>query len=105
MAYRRSPRSSRERNWSAWIEHHRETLAALGLPMETYVDLASWDQFIESGEVYAWRRQDVLHGFHFSDLDDRQMDKLLEFVAHSDEFRPENTSLIGFLRVRLGRGG
>ena len=101
MTFRRERTDARERAWPAWVQEHREALSSLGLPLETYVDSWSWDQFAESGEVYAPKGQDVSHGFHFSQLRPGKMNALLTFLEQTDEFRPENSSLLGFLRVRV----
>ena len=101
MGFRQTTSTERERAWPAWIHEHRETLCSIGLPLETFVDLRSWDQFAECGDVYAPRAEGVARGFHFGDLQRGQMHALLRLLEQTDDFRPAQSSLLGFLRVRL----
>jgi hypothetical protein len=102
MGFRRKKNGERERAWPVWIHQHRETLGSIGLPLETFADLRSWDQFAEFGEVYAPPTDAVAHGFEFGQLEEGKLRELLRFLEQADEFRPHTSSLLGFLRVRLG---
>ena len=101
MGYRRQY-DPKVPTWQQWIDEHREHLKRIGLPPETFATMECWSRFAAFGDVPAGLIPDPYHAFHFLELDHAQMRSLLTFLEDHDDFRPQDSHLIGFLRVNLG---
>jgi hypothetical protein len=101
MGFRR-PKSDdhrRGQEWHAWIDRHRAELAAIGLPVEVYLDAARWQDFLENGHLH-WHPSS---GFEFGELSPAQLEALHRFLEREYGAADRPPPLLGWARVRCAQ--
>ncbi|MCK6538183.1 MAG: hypothetical protein L6Q84_34855 [Polyangiaceae bacterium] len=99
MTYRRQADPERNKAWRRWIAENRSHLERLGLPLALYQDADHWDDFLANGHLH-WHTDGP--PFDFGDLGRGQMEQLCVFLEQ--HYRDKPPPLVGWLRVRLGKG-
>ena len=65
-------------DWPEWMETHRKTLKAIGLPCDVYMTAEHWFDFLTNGHLHWHPHEDA--GFDLSDLNEGQARHLLRFL-------------------------
>ena len=86
---------TRKFDWHDWADNHRHTLRAIGLPVDVYMSLEHWLDFLENGHLHWHPDEDT--GFDFSDLNQPQQRHLLRFLE--DEL--DKDPIRAYLQSRL----
>jgi hypothetical protein len=88
----------RSREWHAWIDRTRPELAAIGLPVEVYLDNERWLDFLENGHLHGHESS----GFEFGHLPPAQLAALHRFLEREYGAVERCPPLLGWTRVRCG---